>query len=271
MKKRRNLILSGVALAVFLMLPSCCNLQYKFLYHPSASRPSEEYLASKGLSFWPSAGDYRGLIDTPKTGPVKGTVIIFHGNGGTAASREYYPGSLGPLGYRTILAEYPRYGGRGGELGEQAYVSDALETIRIASQTYGGRIYLLGESMGCGVAAAAANKAGAGVHGLILFTPWDTLLSLAQSKVPYFPMRLIMKDKYDTISDLKGFRGRIAIIGAERDDIVPVSHAVKLYDSLPGPKRMWTLKGADHNNWAHSIDEQTWKDIIDFAGGEGQK
>lgn len=271
------MILGGILLAVFLMLPACCNLQYMFLYHPSAARPSADVLAEKGLAFWPSAGNYRGLIDTPASGTIKGTVIVFHGNGGIAAYREYYPRGLGPLGYRTILAEYPLYGGRGGELGEQAYINDALETIRLASETYGRPIFLLGESMGCGVAAAAANKAdgGAGaaagtaagitIDGIILFTPWDTLLSLAQSKVPYFPIRLIMKDKYDSISDLKTFKGRIAVIGAELDDIVPVSHALKLYESLPGPKKMWTLKGADHNNWIFVIDKKTWKDIIDYV------
>jgi len=241
-----------------------------FLYHPSATRPSADFLAERGLAFWPSADNYRGLIDTAKSGTIKGTVIVFHGNGGIAAFREYYPGNLGPLGYRTILAEYPRYGGRGGELGEEAYVSDALETIRIASETYGGRIFLLGESMGCAVAAAAANKAGAGIHGLILFTPWDTLLSLAREKVPYLLVKPIMKDKYDSISDLKQYKGRIAVIGAERDDIVPISHALKLYESLPGPKRMWTLKGADHNNWVYIIDRKTWKDVMDYVDGEEQ-
>lgn len=269
MKKHRKLILGGVILAVFLMLPACCNLQYMFLYHPSPARPSAESLAEKGLAFWPSAENYRGLIDTPKSGPVRGTVIVFHGNGGIAAFREYYPGSLGPLGFRTILAEYPRYGGRGGDLGEEAYVTDALETIRMASETFGGPIYLLGESMGCAVAAAAANKVGSGIHGLILFTPWDTLLSLAREKVPYLLVKPIMKDRYDSISNLQSYKGKIAVIGAERDDIVPVSHAVQLYESLPGPKRMWTLKGADHNNWIYVIDKKTWKDIIDYVSELG--
>lgn len=268
MKTRRKLILGGLILAVFLMLPACCNLQYMFLYHPSPARPPADFLAERGLAFWPSADNYRGLIDTARLGTIKGTVIVFHGNGGIAAYRDYYPGSLAPLGYRTILAEYPRYGGRGGELGEESYVSDALETIRIASETYGGKIYLLGESMGCAVAAAAAKQAGSGINGLVLFTPWDTLLSLAREKVPYLLVRPIMKDKYDSIVNLKEYKGRIAVIGAERDDIVPIGHAVKLYESLPGPKKMWTLKGADHNNWVYVIDKNTWKDIIEYVSGE---
>lgn len=250
------------------MLPACCNLQYKFLYHPSSARPSADFLAERGLAFWPSAGNYRGLIDTAKLEKIKGTVIVFHGNGGIAAYRDYYPGSLAPLGYRTILAEYPAYGGRGGELGEDSYVNDAVETIRIAAETYGGRIYLLGESMGCAVAAAAAKKTGPGIHGLILFTPWDTLLSLAREKVPYFLVRPIMKDKYDSIKDLQDYKGRIAIAGAERDDVIPIRHAVRLYESLPGPKRFWTLNGADHNNWVFVIDRKTWKEIIEYVSGD---
>lgn len=268
MKKHRKLILGGMILAVFLMLPACCNLQYMFLYHPSPVRPSTEFLAERGLAFWPSADNYRGLVDTAKFGAIKGTVIVFHGNGGMAAYRDYYPANLAPLGYRTILAEYPAYGGRGGDLGEDSYVKDALETIKIASETYGGKIYVLGESMGCAVAAAVAKQAGSGIHGLVLFTPWDTLLSLAREKVPYILVRPIMKDKFDSINNLKEYKGRIAVIGAERDDIVPIGHAVNLYDSLPGPKRMWTLKGADHNNWVYALDEKAWKDIIEYVSGE---
>ncbi len=262
-------------LAVFLMLPACCNLQYMFLYHPGSARPAADFLAERSLAFWPSDGDYRGLIDIRasglKSGEIKGTVIVFHGNGGIAAYREYYPHSLGPLGYRTILAEYPLYGGRGGELGEGAYVKDALETIRIASEMYGTPIYLIGESMGCAVAAGAAHKAGDSVSGVILFTPWDTLLSLAREKVPYFPVRLIMKDKYDSISDLRPFNRRIAVIGAELDDIVPVSHALNLYESLPGPKRMWILKSADHNNWIDVMNKAVWTDIIGYVSSGEQK
>jgi pimeloyl-ACP methyl ester carboxylesterase len=157
--------------------------------------------------------------------------------------------ALGPLGYRVILAEYPRYGGRKGELGEKAFVNDGSETVRLAFTKYGEPLFLLGESLGCGIAAAIARETSVKI-GIILITPWDTFASVAQSAFPLLPVRHFLKDKYDNIENLRSFKGRIAVVGAERDEIVPIIHAKKLYDSLPGTaKRMWIIQGAGHNDW----------------------
>lgn len=152
-----------------------------------------------------------------------------------AADRTYYTAALGALGYRVTLAEYPGYGARKGKLGEAAFVSDAQATIRLATEKYGEPVFLLGESLGCGVAAGdRALK----IAGILLITPWDTLLAVAKSKFPLLPVSWFMKDAYDNIENLKGFRGRIAVVGAERDEIIPIRHAHELYKSLPGSKKM---------------------------------
>ena len=101
-------------------------------------------------------GDYRGFVGTIEIRKAKGTVVVFHGNAGTADHRAYYVTALGSMGYRVILAEYPGYGARQGELGEPSFVRDAQATVRLASQRYAEPIFLLGESLGCGVVAAAA-------------------------------------------------------------------------------------------------------------------
>src|SRR4030067_301018 len=138
---------------------SGCNIQYRLLYYPSSSAPSEEYFKAENIKPWPSSmTDYRGFIATNEGGHTNGTIIVFHGNGGTAADRAFYVKTLGPLGYRVILAEYPRYGGRKGELGEKAFVNDAIETVRLASAKYREALFLLGESLGCGIAAAIARE-----------------------------------------------------------------------------------------------------------------
>ena len=244
-----------------------CDLQHKLLYYPSAFVPSREALNDDNIRYWPSAGNYRGFVSTAESNHVIGTVIVFHGNAGTAADRAYYIKALVPLGYRVILAEYPGYGARGGELGEKSFVSDARGTIHDAYKQYGSPVFLLGESLGCGVAAAAAKEPPVAVDGLILITPWDTLLSIARSKFPLLPVQFFLKDKYDNAGNLKGYQGRIAIVGAERDEIIPVKHAVALYQSLPGKKAMWVLKGAGHNDWPMTMDKQ-WREIMDFLSGK---
>jgi pimeloyl-ACP methyl ester carboxylesterase len=251
-----------------LMILSGCDLQYKLLYYPSAQLPAKEALGANNMQFWPtSSGDYRGFVSVTETKSIRGTIIVFHGNAGTAADRTYYMKALTPLGYRVILGEYPGYGARGGELGEDPFVSDATKTLRLAYQQYGGPLFLLGESLGCGVAAAVAKESPVKIDGIILITPWDTLLSVAKSKFPWLPVRLFMKDKYDTIGNLRGYQGRIAVIGAEGDDIIPIRHAKALYQALSGTKAMWVIKGAGHNNWPMIVSQAWWREIIGYANG----
>jgi hypothetical protein len=243
-----------------------CDMQDHFIYFPDPVRPSAEALASEGLMFWmASRDDYRGLIGAATGGAPGGTLIVFHGNAGKAVDRGFYTRILGPLGYRVILAEYPGYGGRKGSRGEEQFVRDARQTVEMAFREYGAPVYLVGESLGCGVAAAVAGSASVPVKGIVLFTPWDTLLSVAESKAPAFIARVLLKDRYDSVANLGNFAGATAIIGAERDDLVPIGHAQALYASIPGRKRMWIIQGAGHNDWLMFMGGDKFKEIMDFV------
>jgi pimeloyl-ACP methyl ester carboxylesterase len=240
-------------------------MQYNMLYYPDVRMPSESELKAKGLRFWPTGPiGYRGYISTSETKNIKGTIIVFHGNAGTAADREYYLAPLGSMGYQIILAEYPGYGIRKGRLGEQSFVNDARKTVQIAEERFQGPIYLLGESLGCGVVAAVAKDASWGITGVVLFTPWKTLLAVVKDYYPYLPVGWFMKDRYDNAENLKSFQGKIAIVGAEQDEVVPVRHAKGLFTLLPKDKRMWIIEGAGHNDWSMLIDMSKWQEIMDF-------
>ena len=212
--------------------------------------------------------DYRCLITSREENSTKGTVVVFHGNCGTAVNRVFYMQTLTVLGYRVLLAEYPRYGGRKGDLGEKAFVGDALETVQLALTQFGEPIFILGESLGCGVASAVAADPSINIEGIVLVTPWDTLTAIAQSKFPWFPIKIFLTDTYNNIENLRLFPGRIAVIGAERDEVVPVNHAKNLYRVLvTHNKHMWLMENAGHNNVLFYTDQALWKDIMDFVGG----
>jgi hypothetical protein len=161
------------------------------------------------------------------------------------------------------------YGGRTGALGEKSFVIDGIETIRLAAAQFGEPLFLIGESLGCGVAAAVIRKTSVNISGVVLITPWDSLHSIARAKFPFLPIRLLLTDTYDNIGNLGSFKGRVAVIGAEHDDVIPVEHAKTLFNSLSNEtKRMWIIKGAGHNNWPMTTDRSWWITIMDFAGGK---
>jgi pimeloyl-ACP methyl ester carboxylesterase len=264
MKQTLKIILLFLISAMFL---GGCDMQNRFLYFPEPQWPTEQMLAYENMKLWQAtAADYQGLIAVHDAPAPNGTIVLFHGNGGTAADRGFYLEPFRKLGFRVILAEYPKYGGRPGKVGEKPFVAAGMETVRLAFEQYKEPLYLVGESLGCGVAAAVAKQTSVPIAGIILITPWDTLASVAKSIFPYLPVKLVLTDKYDSIENLKSFKNKISVVGAERDEILPIKHAVNLYNALPeGRKRMWIIKGAGHNDWPIHADASLFKEMTDFV------
>jgi uncharacterized protein len=266
MKQSLKIFLSLVLISLVVSLGGC-DMQNRFLYFSSAEWPTEQALKYENMKLWQvTASDYQGLVSATDEPAPNGTIVLFHGNGGTALDRGFYLQPFMNLGFRVILAEYPKYGGRPGKVGEKQFVAAALETVRLAFEQYGEPLYLVGESLGCGVAAAVVKQTSAPIAGVILITPWDTLASVAKSLFPFLPVKLVLTDKYNSIENLKSFKNKISVVGAERDEILPIKHAINLYNALPeGQKRMWIIKGAGHNDWPMHTDASLFKEITDFV------
>ena len=242
-------------------------LQDFFIYHPKGSDPEiiAQMASSKNLRLWPDSVDtYRGFVSEVKSKQIRGTILIFHGNAGNALDRTYYATAFNRLGYRVVIAEYPGYGSRPGKPGEQQFTKDAVETIQLVQKAFGQPIFLLGESLGCGVVCAAVAKTNVPIVGVALITPWDTLPNLAQDQYWFLPARWIVKDRYDNVANLANYRGPIAIILAGQDEIIPNRLTRHLYETLPEPKRLWTFPKAGHNTWPSGAHEPWWSEMMNF-------
>ncbi|MBW1729497.1 MAG: alpha/beta hydrolase [Deltaproteobacteria bacterium] len=247
-----------VALAYF--------FQRQLLYYPDQEKMSEARIRAMGLRYWPSPNnEYKGFISKTTSSTAKGLVIVFHGNAGAAWNRIYYVEALGRLGYRVLLAEYPGYGGRKGKLGEKSFVKDARETVKAAYSEFRGPVYLWGESLGCGVVAAVAAGPPAPISGIIMLTPWDSLPHLAQSIYWYLPVRWLIRDKYDNVANLKSFHGPVAVLVAGQDEIIPKKLGLRLYEALPGPKKLWVFEHSGHNDWPTAPNETWWRKVMEFV------
>lgn len=260
----------GFILIVYLILTLILFLaQRKLLYFPDRYLPREELVKAKGLEYWVAPdNNYRGLISQQPQNNAKGTIIVFHGNKGTALDRSYYADALVPLGYRVLLAEYPGYGGREGTPSELVLVNDAIKTIKLIHQAYGNPIYVWGESLGSGVTASTVADLNLPVAGIVLITPWDSLSNLAQIAYPFFPVKWIVLDKFNNVKNLKSFKGNIALLIAGKDTVVPAKLAQNLSESLPNNnKKIWFLADAGHNNWIDYLHNSWWQEVMNFLAG----
>ncbi len=238
--------------------------QRKMLYFPSQIQFSEERANNEGLYHWPSYENFRGFVSQEERIDVKGTVIVFHGNAGTAFQRSFYAKALSRQNMRVLLAEYPGYGGREGRPSERVLVDDALETIKLASQELGEPLFVWGESLGCGVVSSAVHQTDMPIKGVVLFLPWDTLPNLAQTHYWYFPTRWLVVDKYNNIDNLKGYDGRIAVLLAENDEVVPMQHGKNLYASITTEKKLWLFENTRHNEVPIEPELRWWQEVTEF-------
>ena len=268
-------LLAGILACYLLLVLAAYLMQERMLYFPGVEsrRQTVEMATWLGFALWPNADEYRGLVSaTPpgarRTKTSKGTVLVWHGNGGSAVHRIHYVRALEPLGYRVVLLEYPGYGSRPGEMDEASFVRDALEATRLAKEAFGGPLYAWGESLGCGVASAVAADSELEIQGAVMLTPWDTLPDLAQRIYWYLPARWIVRDRYDNVSNLRDFDGPVAVLLAGQDEIIPNVHSMRLYASLPGEKRLWIFEGTGHNTWPTAPDAEWWAEVMAFLARE---
>ncbi len=250
----------------FLCLLIIFIFQRKMIYYPQViSLPQQKELANNlQLKLWPSENDYLGLISGKNLPQNKGTIIVFHGNAGSANNRLYYIDALENSGYRVILAEYPGYGARKGKPSEQTLLTDAHKTVSKAIKDFGLPVFLWGESLGSGVVSSLVQSQQFPIEGIALISPFDNLANIAHHHYWFFLAKWLILDRFDNIKGLQNYTGNAAVIMAEKDEIIPNQYTLKLFEWLPGAKKIWKFPNAGHNTLPLSPEQPWWKEVMSF-------
>ncbi|MEX2381548.1 MAG: alpha/beta hydrolase [Opitutales bacterium] len=268
------LVLLGILLlayAGFVLLVAF--FQRSLIYYPSTAE-REELEASaqrQGLVPWMSAaGDIMGwnLESTELQRDAENRLIIFHGNAGFALHREYFidlfhsldGGSL----WDVYIFEYPGYGPRDGRPSKNAFVEAAHAAYRELLSADDRPVYLLGESIGCGVATAVAAREAETVAGVLMISPFTRLSDVGAGHFPFLPVRLLLRDEYDNTENLRRYGGRAAFVVAGRDEVIPARLGRQLYEEYAGPKKLWIQEEATHNTIRYTPADPMWQEISDF-------
>lgn len=168
------------------------------------------------------------------------------------------------LGDHAIYAlAYRGYGASEGRPGERALVDDALALYDLVRTKHdGAEIAVLGRSLGSGVAAQVA--AARPVSALVLVTPFDSLVALAQSLYPFVPVRWLLRDRYESDRHLQAYAGPILVVRAGRDEVIPAAATDRLLAALPGHQRVLDLPQAGHNDL--DLDQRYLETVTEFLG-----
>ena len=257
-----------VSLTVVLMLAGC---QDMFVYHPVTEDESVllEQAESVGLEAWPESGEGRMGWRTAAPDGAEHRVVVFHGNGGHALHRDYlvrgFQSMVDGSRWEIFLVEYPGYGSRPGSPGEETLVQAGTEAVeRLLDEDAATPIYLVGESLGSGVATQVAARFGEAVPAVLLITPFTNLEDAGATTFPRFLVRSLLRDRYDNEAALESYEGRVGVLLAGRDQVVPAELGRRLYDGYDGPKRLWVQEEAGHNSLDYSPHSPWWEEAGRF-------
>ena len=157
--------------------------------------------------------------------------------------------------------DYRGYGLSEGKPNEQGILLDARAARAWFAQRAGiaeSEIVLMGESLGGGVMVDLASRDGA--RGLILERTYTSLPDVASYFYPLLPVRMLMRNRLDSLAKIADYRGPLVHCHGDIDEIIPFALGRRLYAAANDPKRFVALAGVGHNDplpeeWDAAIEE----------------
>jgi fermentation-respiration switch protein FrsA (DUF1100 family) len=174
------------------------------------------------------------------------TLVFFHGNGDSLRTAAGVAEPYILAGYGFLLTEYRGYSGMKGSPSEQGLYDDARAYIKnlIASGVKPQNIILFGHSLGTGVATQMATEFPVG--GVILMSPYLSIVKMAQLRFPVFPASLIVKDRFESFKKIDAIHAPLLITHGENDFVVPFSQGQQLFALANEPKTFIPFPNGGH-------------------------
>ncbi len=178
----------------------------------------------------------------PQTGA--GAVIYFGGNAQDVSLD--IPNLIEAFPTRAIYGNhYPGYGGSSGTPSQRAIFTAALALYDHIHAEH-PEIIIIGRSLGTGVATWLASQRP--TARLVLITPFDSLADAAAAQYPIFPVRLLLRDKFESWRYAPKVTAPTTIIVAADDEIVPRSSSDRLRTRYTSTRVSYFLiPNAGHN------------------------
>ena len=164
------------------------------------------------------------------------TILFLHGNAGSLENRIHKINHFKDMKVNFLIVAWRGFSGNKGEPTEEGLYEDARSAINWLKLkgVKENNIIVYGESLGTGVATEIAQNRNFG--GIILESPFTSMIDAGKDKYPFLPVRLLLKDKYESDKKIKNINIPILIMHGKIDNIVPFSMGKKMYELANNPK-----------------------------------
>jgi len=213
-------ILLGVAIGVPLFM---WFFQERMLFFP---RPLDSRPASR-----PNVEE----VDIVAAGGVKLRGWLVKGDGAPAPLVIYFGGNAEEVswlvdladqfaGWSLLLVNYRGYGESEGKPGEKELLEDGLMIHDYAKgrlDVNSGRIVAMGRSLGSGVAVhLAAHRR---LRGVLLVSPYDSIVAVAKRHYPFLPVSLMLRHRFDSLARVPQIEAPLLCLVASQDRIILIT------------------------------------------------
>lgn len=241
--------------------------QVKLLFPPEGE-PFADFSALKALDGSAIRASFQGqalrYYRVPARGAPRGLLLMFHGNRDSAAERIEYAQRLAPLGLQVVLAEYPGYAGDATPMSQSRFLRNALAlTDEACSHAPGLPLFLLGESLGSSAATFVAYRREP--LGLILHTPWPSMVAVASARYPWLPVARLLEHPIPARDWAPHVRCPVLVLHGTLDKTVPYALGQEQAVKFRSPLRFITVPGAGHADLKDTGGQTYWGGISDFV------
>jgi uncharacterized protein len=246
-------------------------MQRRLIYFPSAGVPAPGAIGLDGVepvTFGTTDGLRLNGWFMAAASP-RATILVFNGNAGNRAHRASLAEAFRRRGFQVLLIDYRGYGGNPGIPTESGLAEDSLAARRYLisrADVDASRVIYFGESLGAAVAVGLAAR-----HppaALVLRSPFTSMADVGQHHYPILPVRLLLRDRFDAINQIPRIRVPLLVIAGDEDRIVPIEHSRRLYEAAAGPKTMFVMRGADHNDAELAEGDEMIDAVVKFLEPE---
>ena len=257
------LLIQIIVLVYFLILVFLYFYQRNLMYHPDENNYFGDQLSVDIKEVKVNTDDNIDLLGWYHEKDIKKnkTILFFHGNAGSLENRIHKLNHFRDMNVNFLIIAWRGFSGNKGKPSEEGLYEDGKSAINwlVNRGIKKKNIVIYGESLGTGVGTHLAQNEN--FAGIILETPFTSMIDAAKNFYPYIPVGLLLKDKFDNKSKIININSPILIMHGEADQIVPFFMGKKMYEIANEPKYSYFTK---HDNHMMEYDENLIKALNSF-------
>jgi uncharacterized protein len=249
--KRRNFFLEVVIgiLAIYIsVLILLFIFQRNLMYHPNENNYFGDKLEVDIQKVNIQTSDNINLLGWFHKKDLKKfkTILYFHGNAGKLENRIHKLNHFKDMDVNFLIIAWRGFSGNEGKPSEKGLYIDGSSAIAWLKNLglIEKDIILYGESLGTGIATHMAQNND--YAGLILETPFTSMIEAAKNFYTYIPVGILLRDKYKNDEKIKNINVPVLVMHGQADQIVPFWMGQKIYEIANQPKYSYFTKYDDH-------------------------